>query len=1118
MELKAFKGMPHEFGGIDYTEGSEVEGGEFAVQIGKSGNEYIFDKNSSEGERLSKEYKRLDKNGRLTEDDPLALEAFDQMAREEALKHAQRSVNEKGVDPFRNMYDQGGQAANGGVKYAAGGAKDMYFFGGMMGGMGSMMGGPNMMGLADMMGGADGILAMSNPNYSNPNNPNNPNNFGEDVGEVYPEGMFKGVSGSSLNASAPAPLPPLASAPQQRLATDPMTSMPTMDSYQLPTEPTPQMPTVATDDTARTDHLLAQSNLKQEQAANAPQETKEGSGMISGIGRGLEGLIKSTNNAGAVEQQASYRSSPDDLTLSKGTKYVQPNQADYAGSAIGGFASGFETGNQMGGPVAGAVMGVIQGVTEPLMEKKRAKEQQDAADREFKNNLAFSRIDELNTQQQNNIAQDINSGKGATDYHPGLFSKQGGALPKNKGVYGYYANGGGKKNIYRPGGVTDPTNPKKKGTVLEVNPENVTADGSQVLEYPYLLPEAVARPKEKSYAQILADAEEAQKANAASGNLSQAEKEDFARSILYSNNRSPEDKMQEYRDDPTNPLAYMPDADFSSIGYHLNKGNYGDAALYTAFAALPGAAGPVVNKVKPYITKATNYFPEINLGRWGKFNESIPDNKILREEYADIEQMTKANNTWMKNPDGSAFKGTPEQFVQQQSENFKRAFPPEYFERMLHGSKSGDLQTLDLSKNRYGQQAYGEGLYMTDSPNEGKWYAGLSDDIKPNYRSPDGKVYELGVNTEGAQKFSLDSYEDKNFLNKFNRSYLPTVEHYFGRPRKDIPLEEMKRIEAIQGFADNIPDNMKDLSKNIILESGYQNDRGASKWILGKSGVKSLEGNSGMFDMTNPNIYYKDGGVRDKEELLIGPTGPQGVIGAEGVVGPSTGYPTSNQVSSEDFASDSGMIPVRRDNTCVKGMNCFEDIAGMDVIPNWIANNRDLEKFLNSPEGKEAYEQVSAIDAKAGDMVQFTRPVDVTNPKTGVKEAASYALNYGGNPLNYPYHVGLMNSDSTYIGDGDKELPLHEKSIYMDDDKRFDFESAGIFGDAAKFFMTDDNKKKANYYRLKDKEARQKQLDAAIKAKKDGVDISRQLYKNETPTGYVGNPYYNSRGSYPSAF
>lgn len=113
-----------------------------------------------------------------------------------------------------------------------------------------------------------------------------------------------------------------------------------------------------------------------------------------------------------------------------------------------------------------------------------------------------------------------------------------------------------------------------------------------------LLPEAVVRPKEKSYAQILADAEEAQKANSLNGRNRQQEVENFARDLLSSNNKSTQDKMQEYRDDPTNPLAYTPDADFSSIGYHLDKGNYGDAALYTAFAALPGAAGPVVNKVK----------------------------------------------------------------------------------------------------------------------------------------------------------------------------------------------------------------------------------------------------------------------------------------------------------------------------------------------------------------------------------------------------------------------------------------------------------------------------------------------------------------------------------------
>jgi hypothetical protein len=122
MELKSFKGMPHELGGIDYTEGAEVEGGEYAVKIGKTGNEYIFDKKSSEGDFLAKEYKKLNSNDRLLEDDPIALATFEQIARDQALTHAQRSVNEKGVDPFRNMYEEG-QAKNGGVKYATGGTR-----------------------------------------------------------------------------------------------------------------------------------------------------------------------------------------------------------------------------------------------------------------------------------------------------------------------------------------------------------------------------------------------------------------------------------------------------------------------------------------------------------------------------------------------------------------------------------------------------------------------------------------------------------------------------------------------------------------------------------------------------------------------------------------------------------------------------------------------------------------------------------------------------------------------------------------------------------------------------------------------------------------------------------
>ena len=139
----------------------------------------------------------------------------------------------------------------------------------------------------------------------------------------------------------------------------------------------------------------------------------------------------------------------------------------------------------------------------------------------------------------------------------------------------------------------------QKAGLVNIDPEN-TLDGEQVYEAANMLPEAVVRPKERSYAQILADAEKLQKANSLNGRNRQQEVENFARDILYSNNRSAEDKMQEYRDDPTNPLAYSPGAgeamDAQSMGYHLSKGNYGDAAMYGAGLVLPFVPGAAVKR------------------------------------------------------------------------------------------------------------------------------------------------------------------------------------------------------------------------------------------------------------------------------------------------------------------------------------------------------------------------------------------------------------------------------------------------------------------------------------------------------------------------------------------
>ena len=96
------------------------------------------------------------------------------------------------------------------------------------------------------------------------------------------------------------------------------------------------------------------------------------------------------------------------------------------------------------------------------------------------------------------------------------------------------------------------------------------------------------------------------------------------------------------------------------------------------------------SKVLPKIDNILNFFKsskpfksEIN---WAKWNKEIPNNSELMKEYNAIEKTSKANKSWMKNPDGSAYQGTPEQFVQENSENFKKAFPKGY-DKTYRGSQ-----------------------------------------------------------------------------------------------------------------------------------------------------------------------------------------------------------------------------------------------------------------------------------------------------------------------------------------------------------------------------------------------------------------------------------------------
>jgi len=225
---------------------------------------------------------------------------------------------------------------------------------------------------------------------------------------------------------------------------------------------------------------------------------------------------------------------------------------------------------------------------------------------------------------------------------------------------------------------------------------------------------------------------------------------------------------------------------------------------------------------------------------WAKWNKAIPENKALMKEYNAIEEATKKNGTWMKNPDGSAFNGTPEQFVQENSENFKKAFPNGFgtttrgdrvhYESMNKGvTFSGDKQVA-LNYTYDNAQPFTRNSLLGENPNP----------IGPGIHDSEG-LYEL-------------YYPKKNNTLKIDGK---------GRNYSDIPVEDEGLIEYMKGkqvWTDDVANYIK--SKDIdraIIDNIYDDSLEPGQVIINnnKPGnyLKSIWGNDGMFDMNNPSIY-----------------------------------------------------------------------------------------------------------------------------------------------------------------------------------------------------------------------------------------------------------------------
>jgi hypothetical protein len=303
-------------------------------------------------------------------------------------------------------------------------------------------------------------------------------------------------------------------------------------------------------------------------------------------------------------------------------------------------------------------------------------------------------------------------------------------------------------------------------------------------------------------------------------------------------------------------LRYIGDlaGNVGQIPLNVKEGDYSQVALNLGIPLVTGAIGGigtrntaqfVNNLVNPLAgtsnpLKSKNFKSEID---WGKWNKEIPDNKALIQEYNAIEQQAKSNNTWMKNPDGSAFQGTPEQFVQQNSENFKKAYS-NGFNQFNRGSRfHTNILNPEGTIGGYDGITFGGNEYMAKQ-----------------YTVNDATTWKFNEHPDGAMAQTLTPNKPGNggLYNLYQKnSKNSLVIDGKGADYQSINAPELSDSPV---WTDWIASHMKNKNiDNVRINNIYDGTLNPGDVFINnnKKGnyLKSMWGNNGMFDMTNPNIY-----------------------------------------------------------------------------------------------------------------------------------------------------------------------------------------------------------------------------------------------------------------------
>lgn len=348
---------------------------------------------------------------------------------------------------------------------------------------------------------------------------------------------------------------------------------------------------------------------------------------------------------------------------------------------------------------------------------------------------------------------------------------------------------------------------------------------------------------------------------------------------------------------PLNQIEYPVTSNKFLYGPHNSFGKMEQGVVTDTYRGMPPGTNTYTSTLPSYTSFPNNNFQsEIN---WGNWNKEILDNKALMQEYNAIEQQAKSNGTWMKNPDGSNFQGTPEQFVQTQSENWVKAYKnkglnsvnrvyrgvgpvnsnPDFSKGFIegdkaiftadknlaksyiHGSKNdkilssssnlGDAGYFDLVFNKGNQINYNTMLDDWTNINLSKGSNKLNLEYNLNHQKKmldrlekEGKEYNVDIINSTKQRIN----QLQGYINDYDK--IPTNTEEF---------EKMKKTLGNFTTTDNIADYITNTKlNNITLQNIIDGGLGDVTIVNNRPGnyLKSIMGNNGNFDIwNNPNIY-----------------------------------------------------------------------------------------------------------------------------------------------------------------------------------------------------------------------------------------------------------------------